>query len=84
MYQKIMNYLMRYTDKVFQFTAGMIICLIASIFLPAWVATCIALLAGLLKEIRDKLSYGLFDWIDFVVTTSGGLFVFICQYLNDI
>ena len=80
MYQKILNLLLKHTDKVFHFTAGMAICLIASIFLQLWMAALIVFLFGLGKEIRDKISYGLFDWKDLGATLMGGLFVIICLY----
>ena len=82
MYQKFLSILLKHTDKVFHFTAGMIICLIASIFLQLWGAALIVFLFGLGKEIRDWVSYGLFDWKDFAATILGGGFVLICLYLG--
>jgi hypothetical protein len=84
MHTKILNYLLKHTDKMLHFTAGMIIFLIASVFLPVWLAVCMVVLAGLAKEVRDKISYGGFDWIDFAATIAGGIFVWICLYLNGI
>jgi hypothetical protein len=78
MYQKLINYLASNQDKVWHFTAGMIVCLICSVFMPAWMACLIAVAAGVAKEIRDEISYGGFDWVDLAATVAGALFVFGC------
>jgi uncharacterized membrane protein len=82
MYQKIMNYLTNYQDKVLHFSAGMIICLIASIFLPLWMSFVLVLAAGIGKETRDQIVYRGWDWLDLLATISGGTFVLLCLIFN--
>jgi hypothetical protein len=81
MYQKLITWLSSNSDKVWHFTGGMIICLVCSVFLPAWMAFSLAAVAGVAKEIRDEISYGGFDWIDLAATVAGGALVFGCIIL---
>ena len=82
MYNKLISWLNQNVDKIYHFLAGMMICLISYIFLPMWIAVLIVVVAGLLKEVRDKRSYGMFDWFDLAATILGGLFVFFCLILK--
>ena len=82
MYNKILNVLTKHTDKVLHFAAGMVVCLIVFIPLGNYYALLAAVMAGLGKEIRDKISYGRFDWLDLLVTVAGGAFVFACLQLR--
>jgi hypothetical protein len=78
MYRKLVTWLSSNQDKVWHFTGGMIICLICSVFLPAWAAFLLTVAAGIAKEIWDEVSYGSFDFVDLAATAAGGALVFGC------
>jgi len=82
MYTKILNYLVKNVDKALHFLAGMMICLITSIFLTEWISFVLVCFAGLAKEIRDQIVYNGFDKYDLIVTVSGGAFVWFCLYFK--
>jgi hypothetical protein len=82
MYNKVLNFLKANFDKVLHFAAGMVIMLVVAVFFATWVALLAVCAAALLKEVRDEVAYGGFDWRDLVITVSGGVLVWICLLLN--
>ena len=60
-------------DKQAHFWAGLAICLAVSLFVSPAIGLLVSALAGLVKELIDKLGFGTPDPMDFVATYLGGL-----------
>lgn len=61
-------------DKLLHFVAGMLITACVAIF-PGMenIAFVGAIVAGIAKEVRDKITYGGYDWKDLAATIAGGV-----------
>jgi len=67
---------MEYKDKYYHFFAGVIVYILSSILFNAWVSMLFVIVAGAAKEAYDYYSgKGNPDWMDFIFTVIGGLFV---------
>lgn len=60
-------------DKLLHFLVGAIIALIGTALFGATIGICLAISAGILKEIYDEVDYGGADFLDILATTAGGL-----------
>lgn len=65
-------YASKQSDKRKHFIAGFIISLIIGICVP-YAGILFAVIAGIIKEIRDKMGYGTPELLDFVFTVLGGI-----------
>lgn len=70
-------------DKWLHFTAGMFMSVLFGMYNPK-VGLVVAVILGILKEVRDKEDYGVFDWKDTVATWLGGFAGYIVTSLIDI
>lgn len=70
-------------DKVAHFYAGLAICLAVSLFVSPIIGFGVAILAGVAKEIVDKMGFGTADPWDFVATAVGGLLGFVLILISE-
>ena len=69
---------MKYIDKVYHFTAGLIIYIFSNIVLNNWLSMIPVIVIGAGKEAYDYYSKkGTPDWWDFTWTVIGGLLVLL-------
>lgn len=68
-------------DKLYHFVAGFVIAALPTMFIDSHVGLLnahevglfSAIAVGLLKEVKDEVTYGGFDVLDFAVTVVGGV-----------
>lgn len=70
-------------DLQAHFYAGLAICLAVSLFTTPLIGFGVALLAGLAKEVVDKMGFGTPDKWDFVATAVGGLLGFVLIMISE-
>jgi hypothetical protein len=69
---------MKHIDKVYHFTAGLIIYILSNIVLNNWLSMIPVIVIGAGKEAYDYYSKkGTPDWWDFIWTMAGGLLVLL-------
>lgn len=69
---------MKHIDKFYHFCAGMIIYIFFNIFLNNWLSIIPVIIIGAGKEAYDYYTKkGNPEWLDFIVTVIGGLFVLL-------
>jgi hypothetical protein len=69
---------MKHIDKLYHFTAGVIIYIFSSIILNNWLSMIPVIIIGAGKELYDLYSgKGTPDWWDFIWTIIGGIFVLL-------
>lgn len=63
------------SDKMLHFIAGMLITAIVAVIVPRFapLAVTVAVVAGLAKEVYDEITYGGFDFKDWLATVIGGV-----------
>lgn len=74
-------------DKEMHFWAGVWISFVALIFFKAieikycglWIMV-VVIAAAAIKELKDLMDYGKFDWRDAVYTIAGGVFAFVISF----
>jgi len=71
-------------DKLLHLLAGAIIAGMVVIALPLYIALAAAVLAGAVKEAVDYFGHGTPEWMDFICTSLGGLFVVAVMFLRSI
>lgn len=68
------------SDKAYHFVVGFLIAVVVGLYNPAYGLGC-AVVAGLGKEIRDKVSgKGTPELLDFIATVAGGLLGYMLLY----
>ena len=70
-------------DKLIHFLGGLVIALLAGLFLDAWIGLAAAVVVGIGKELVDRMGFGTVDKWDAVATIVGGLLGFILILISE-